>query len=82
MIGSKWKTLAWVILCLYTLLGCFILGAIFVLAVTPFAIILLCLRKVGEKVDGISWEMQEEIINEKHRCSKRREPYVGIRRNL
>lgn len=62
----------WITLTFIALFGCFFFGFLFVLAVAPFALILLFFRKIGEKIDGVTWEEQERIIKEKHRASKNR----------
>lgn len=68
---SKWQNILWVLLGLYTILGCFLVGILFVLAMLPFVLILLFLRKIGETVDGMTWEEQQRQIKEKHNASKR-----------
>lgn len=69
--NQKVRNFGWWILLAWCIVGCFILGALAFIIASPFIVLLLLFRKIGEKIDGMTWEESEAIIKEKHRLSKK-----------
>lgn len=74
----KWNELGWCSLCVFIMLGLLIIIPLMVVIASPFLAVLFLIDWIGYKVTGYTSQELDRIIAEKHRCSVRGIPYVGI----